>query len=109
MRRSLTFGVIPGSEKRIVYFMFFTPFTPDGEIDKHMFAVVVESLIDAGVHGIILGGSTGEYYAQTADERFALAVYAKDVIRGRPPHRGDRRDAHGGLRRVRPRRSAGWC
>jgi 4-hydroxy-tetrahydrodipicolinate synthase len=68
-----------------IYTPAVTPFKPDGEIDKGVFAIVVESLIDAGVHGIILGGSTGEYYAQTADERFALAVYAKDVIRGRVP------------------------
>ena len=33
-------------------------------------------LIDAKVHGIIIGGSTGEYYAQTAEERFELAERA---------------------------------
>ena len=47
------------------------------------FAQVVERLVGAGVHGIIVGGSTGEYYAQTADERCALAAFAKDVIGGR--------------------------
>lgn len=42
-------------------------------------------LIEAKVHGIIVGGSTGEYYAQTAQERFDLAAYAKDVIGTRLP------------------------
>jgi 4-hydroxy-tetrahydrodipicolinate synthase len=37
------------------------------------------------VHGIIVGGSTGEYYAQSPEERFALAAYAKDVIGSRLP------------------------
>ncbi|MNN10604.1 4-hydroxy-tetrahydrodipicolinate synthase [compost metagenome] len=32
------------------------------------------------MHGIIIGGSTGEYYAQTSEERTELAAYAKDVI-----------------------------
>jgi 4-hydroxy-tetrahydrodipicolinate synthase len=45
----------------------------------------LESLIEAKVHGIIIGGSTGEYYAQTAQERFELAAHAKDVLGGRLP------------------------
>ena len=35
---------------------------------------MLENLIAAGVHGIIIGGSTGEYYAQTAEERVDLAA-----------------------------------
>jgi 4-hydroxy-tetrahydrodipicolinate synthase len=35
------------------------------------------------VHGIIIGGSTGEYYAHTAEERFALTTLAKEVIGSR--------------------------
>lgn len=60
-----------------------TPFTSNGDVDKNRFAQVLESLVAAGVHGIVVGGSTGEYYAQTADERYALAAFAKDVIGGR--------------------------
>jgi 4-hydroxy-tetrahydrodipicolinate synthase len=68
-----------------IYTPAVTPLTPDGGIDKKAFAEVLESLIDARIHGIIIGGSTGEYYAQTAQERFELAAYAKDVIDGRLP------------------------
>ena len=39
-----------------------------------------KSLIAAGVHGIIIAGSTGEYYAHTPQERFDVAAYAKQVI-----------------------------
>jgi 4-hydroxy-tetrahydrodipicolinate synthase len=68
-----------------IYTPAVTPFGPDNEINKKAFAEVLESLIEARVHGIIIGGSTGEYYAQTAQERFELAAYAKDVLGGRLP------------------------
>lgn len=63
-----------------IYTPAVTPHTPDGEIDWSVYSEVLESLIEAKVHGIIIGGSTGEYYAQTAEERTELAAYAKDVI-----------------------------
>ncbi len=62
-----------------------TPYAADGAIDKKAFASVLESLIEAKVHGVVVGGSTGEYYAQTAQERFDLAVCAKDVLGTRIP------------------------
>ena len=68
-----------------IYTPAVTPFGPDNEIDWRAFAEVLESLIEAKVHGIIIGGSTGEYYAQTAQERFELAAHAKDVLGGRLP------------------------
>ncbi|MFS8112650.1 dihydrodipicolinate synthase family protein, partial [Rhizobium jaguaris] len=68
-----------------IYTPAVTPLGPDGQIDKKGFAAVLESLIAAGVHGIIIGGSTGEYYAQSMQERFELAAYAKEVIGNRLP------------------------
>lgn len=62
-----------------------TPLTTEGAIDKSAFADVLEHLIESKVHGIVIGGSTGEYYAHTAQERFDLAAQAKDVINGRLP------------------------
>lgn len=66
-----------------IYTPAVTPHKPDGEIDWSVYSEVLESLIEAKVHGIIIGGSTGEYYAQTAEERTELAAYAKDVIGNR--------------------------
>jgi 4-hydroxy-tetrahydrodipicolinate synthase len=66
-----------------IYTPAVTPFTAAGDIDRKAFVAVLESLIQAGVHGIIVGGSTGEYYAHTADERDALATLAKDVTKNR--------------------------
>ncbi|MEZ2127837.1 MULTISPECIES: dihydrodipicolinate synthase family protein [unclassified Sinorhizobium] len=68
-----------------IYTPAVTPLGPDGQIDKRAFAAVLESLIEAKVHGIIVGGSTGEYYSQTAQERFDLGSYAKEVIGTRIP------------------------
>lgn len=68
-----------------IYTPAITPIGQDGQIDRKGFAAVLESLIEAGVHGIIIGGSTGEYYAQSAAERFNLAALAKDVIGSRLP------------------------
>ena len=68
-----------------IYTPAITPLTADGQIDAAAFAEVLEYLIDAGVHGIIIGGSTGEYYAHTAEERFELAERARAVIGKRVP------------------------
>jgi 4-hydroxy-tetrahydrodipicolinate synthase len=68
-----------------IYTPAITPLDAAGQIDKQAFAEVLESLIAAGVHGIIIGGSTGEYYAHTAQERFDLGSLAKEVIGSRVP------------------------
>ncbi|MGG5289426.1 dihydrodipicolinate synthase family protein [Pseudomonas shirazensis] len=68
-----------------IYTPAITPLDADGNIDKAAFAEVLEYLVEAKVHGIIIGGSTGEYYAHTAQERFDLAAQAKDVLHGRLP------------------------
>lgn len=68
-----------------IYTPAITPLSADGAIDKTAFAEVLEYLIEAKVHGIIIGGSTGEYYAHTVEERIALAGYAKEVIGSRLP------------------------
>lgn len=66
-----------------IYTPAVTPFASSGAIDRDGFAHVLERLITAGVHGIVIGGSTGEYYAQTAEERLELAAFAKQVTKGR--------------------------
>ncbi|MRW89883.1 dihydrodipicolinate synthase family protein [Duganella sp. FT80W] len=63
-----------------IYTPAITPLKADGAIDHSAFAEVLEYLIAQGVHGIIIAGSTGEYYAHTTEERLALATLAKEVI-----------------------------
>lgn len=66
-----------------IYTPAITPYAADGSIDFARFSDVLESLIEARVHGIIIGGSTGEYYAQSSEERFALVEHARKVTAGR--------------------------
>ncbi|WP_085308369.1 dihydrodipicolinate synthase family protein [Planktotalea arctica] len=68
-----------------IYTPVITPHHADGSIDRDALAVQIEHLISSGVHGLINGGSTGEYYAQSMDERKDMATFAKDVIGGRVP------------------------
>lgn len=68
-----------------IYTPIVTPHNNSHTIDRDRFAEVAEFLIKAGVHGIVLAGTTGEYYAQSMDERVELMAFAKDVIKGRLP------------------------
>ncbi|MCP8895134.1 dihydrodipicolinate synthase family protein [Shinella daejeonensis] len=68
-----------------IYTPVITPHHDDGSIDRDAFARMIEYLIDAGVHGLINGGSTGEYYAQSMDERIEMAKFAREVIGDRVP------------------------
>ncbi len=68
-----------------IYTPVITPYRGDGSIDRDAFAAQIEFLIDAGVHGIVNGGSTGEYYAQSMAERVEMATLAKQVIGDRVP------------------------
>ncbi|XXK21793.1 dihydrodipicolinate synthase family protein [Arenicellales bacterium nBUS_48] len=66
-----------------IYTPIITPFHDDGSINEEGFAQVIEFLIDSGSHGIVVGGTTGEYYAQTLEERVHLMQIAHQVINGR--------------------------
>ena len=68
-----------------IYPPVITPHKHDLSIDRDGFVVMVEHLISSGVHGVIVGGTTGEYYAQSKEERVELVKLAKDTIKGRIP------------------------
>ena len=66
-----------------IYTPVITPYREDFRIDYERLSQVVDFLIEAGVHGIISSGTTGEYYAQTMEERFELMKFIKKQINGR--------------------------
>ncbi len=68
-----------------IYSPIITPYDPDFGIDRDGFAAQIEFLVGSGVHGIILAGTTGEYYVQTREERIELMRLAIDAIGGRLP------------------------
>lgn len=66
-----------------IYTPVITPHRQDGSIHRDGFAAMIEYLIGAGVHGLINGGSTGEYYAQSMQERLEMASLARELTKGR--------------------------
>jgi 4-hydroxy-tetrahydrodipicolinate synthase len=66
-----------------IYTPVITPYREDFSIDYERLAEVVDFLIEAGVHGIISAGTTGEYYAQSMEERVELMKFIKQQIKGR--------------------------
>ena len=68
-----------------IYTPLITPFHADGAVDYDALADLVERLIAAGVHGLISGGSTGENYAETVEERLEIARFITERAKGRLP------------------------
>lgn len=68
-----------------IYTPVVMPHRPDHSIDRDRFAEVLEFLIGAGVHGLVIAGTTGEYYAQTPEERIEMMNLAGKIIAGRLP------------------------
>lgn len=68
-----------------IYTPLITPFHADGSFDLDALAELVERLVAAGVHGLISGGSTGENYAETVEERLELARFITERAAGRLP------------------------
>jgi 4-hydroxy-tetrahydrodipicolinate synthase len=63
-----------------------TPFTADGtEIDVRAVGAHVDRLVEAGVHGLVPGGSTGEFTALTLQERKQLTEACVKAADGRVP------------------------
>lgn len=60
-----------------------TPFTADGDVDRPALQQLVELLIAEGASGLVVGGSTGEYYSMTVDERAELFQSVAKIASGR--------------------------
>lgn len=68
-----------------VYTPVVTPYRDDFSINRKAFGEAIEHLIISGVHGIIVAGTTGEYYAQSTEERIELMGLARQIIGNRVP------------------------
>lgn len=62
-----------------------TPCDADHSIDFARFEALLEHLVASGVHGIVVAGTTGEYYAQTTEERIETMRAACRIVGGRVP------------------------
>ncbi len=60
-----------------------TPFKKDGEFDEPACRKILDLLIAEGVHGIIVAGSTGEWFTMDNKEKIRLFEVAMDQVKGR--------------------------
>lgn len=62
-----------------------TPFTQDDQLDIPLFEKNLQAQLDAGVSGVIIGGSLGEASTITSDEKGKLVKAAVNYVKGRIP------------------------
>jgi 4-hydroxy-tetrahydrodipicolinate synthase len=62
-----------------------TPMTQDENIDEAGLRVLVDRLIDAGVHGLFVLGTNGEFISLSEKEKLRIARIAVEQSRGRVP------------------------
>jgi len=62
-----------------------TPFNSDLSVDEKGQAEIIEYMIDSGIHAIIVGGTTGEFFTLSREERMRQFAFANDVINKRVP------------------------
>ncbi|MDI6893818.1 MAG: 4-hydroxy-tetrahydrodipicolinate synthase [Bacillota bacterium] len=68
-----------------VFTVVVTPFRPDYELDTEGLKRNLDFLIANGVHGLIIGGSLGEFSSLSMEERRLLFRTAVDHVAGRLP------------------------
>jgi len=62
-----------------------TPFSKSGNMDIPRVSALIDDYIEAGVHGISVAGSQGEFFALDFEERKQLIEASTKVIDGRVP------------------------
>lgn len=68
-----------------VYPALTTQFTRDDRLDFPLFEKNLAAQLDAGVAGVIVGGTLGESSALSAEEKFALVKFTAARVAGRVP------------------------
>jgi 1-pyrroline-4-hydroxy-2-carboxylate deaminase len=60
-----------------------TPFHEDGSYDADSHRALLDWYAGQGLHGVLINGTTGEWFSQTAEERKLVAKTAIDAVSGR--------------------------
>lgn len=68
-----------------IYTPVVTPYHDDFSLNEGALKQTIDFLIESGVHGLIVAGTTGEYYAQSMEERLEMMDRAASLIAGRVP------------------------
>src|SRR5262245_5606119 len=62
-----------------------TPFTKSGEVDLDGLERLSQWLLDEGMHGIIVGGTVGEWFTISDEERASVYAVVSRKLRGKIP------------------------
>ncbi|HML32406.1 4-hydroxy-tetrahydrodipicolinate synthase [Sporomusa sphaeroides] len=62
-----------------------TPLTPAGKFNEQAMRQLIKYLIDGGVHGLFITGTTGEFYGLTPEEKREIFQVTLDETNGRVP------------------------
>ncbi|MBT8273585.1 MAG: dihydrodipicolinate synthase family protein [Bacteroidia bacterium] len=62
-----------------------TKFTEDDNLDLKMFEINIRAQLDAGVHGIVLGGTLGEASTLLEHEKRTLTKATVEIVNGKVP------------------------
>jgi 4-hydroxy-tetrahydrodipicolinate synthase len=62
-----------------------TPFTKDGAIDEQALRELLNLYLEQGMHGVLVNGTTGEWFSQSEEERARVAQIAVEELRGKIP------------------------
>jgi len=62
-----------------------TKFTPDDQLDLPMFGTNLDAQLDAGINGVVIGGSLGEASSLTLAEKEALTKFSVEKADARIP------------------------
>lgn len=62
-----------------------TKFTADDKLDLPLFEKNLNAQLDAGIHGVVLGGTLGEASVLTTEEKETLVKFAIEKINGKVP------------------------
>ena len=66
-----------------IYPPVITPYNEDYSINYNEFENLIKSLLNHKIHGLVIGGTTGEYHLQTFQERIKLMEIAQSVVKDR--------------------------
>ena len=68
-----------------IFVPLITPFNEDESIDFDSYKKVIDFVIENGVHGLLVGGTTGEYHVMSVEERKTLIKAGCEYAAGRVP------------------------
>lgn len=68
-----------------LYVPLVTPFNADECINYDAYKTIIDYVIDNGMDGVLVGGTTGEYHVMSVEERKELIRKGCEIVAGRVP------------------------